>query len=69
MILVCRSLFVSFLGCKVLLSLRRSGPRVTALGIIGLCCCLGATGRATAQAVGGSISGTVKTGRAAQYLT
>jgi Carboxypeptidase regulatory-like domain/TonB-dependent Receptor Plug Domain len=60
MILVCMSLFVSFLGCNVLLSSRRSGPRVTALGIIGLCCCLGATSRATAQAVGGSISGTVK---------
>jgi Carboxypeptidase regulatory-like domain/TonB-dependent Receptor Plug Domain len=60
MILVCISLSVFFLARMVLLSSRRFGPRITALGIISLCCCLGATGRATAQAVGGSISGTVK---------
>jgi hypothetical protein len=60
MILVCMSIFVSFLARMILLSSRRSGSRVVALGIIGLCCCFGATSRATAQAVGGSISGTVK---------
>src|SRR6266702_2802637 len=60
MILVCMSLFVFFLARMILLSSRRSGLRVTALGIIGLCCCLSATSRATAQAVGGSVSGTVK---------
>ena len=60
MILVCMSLFVFLLARMILLSSRRFGPRVIALGIIGLCCCLSATSRATAQAVGGSISGTVK---------
>jgi hypothetical protein len=60
MILGCISLSVFFLARMVLLPSRRFGPRVTALGIISLCCCLNATGRATAQAVGGSISGIVK---------
>ncbi len=61
MILICMSLFVSFLARMILLSSRRSRPRVTALGIIGLCCCcLGTTSRTIAQEIGGSISGTVK---------
>jgi Carboxypeptidase regulatory-like domain/TonB-dependent Receptor Plug Domain len=36
-----------------------SGARLNVV-CIGLCCCLAVSGRATAQAVGGSISGTVK---------
>src|SRR5438876_6457835 len=60
MILVCISLLVFFSGLVVLSATRMPRWWVTVLSITSLCCCLGVAARATAQAVGGSISGTVK---------
>jgi hypothetical protein len=60
MILACSNFFVFFLDIVLGSSTRIPRLWMTALSTVGLCCCLGVASHAAAQAVGGSISGTVK---------